>query len=158
MVGLVATATWSRASVAELDSLQTGSQRVSKPLVAVQATDPRIRGVLGEKISGEQREETVSRTSDHCLRWGRSDDLSDACVRLAGESVLEVSRDGKAKECEGVARPRYGFQFIPDIAVLGIEGEKEALFAFFDVERGCDIEEAEAGRRVYDFNNAAQIQ
>ena len=61
MIGLVATATWSRASVAELDSLQTGSQRVSKPLVAVQdlgpvqAADPRIRGVLGEKVYGNKR-------------------------------------------------------------------------------------------------------
>ena len=55
-VGLVATAAWSQASVAELDSLQTGSQRVLKPLVVVQdlgpiqAAAPRIRGVLGENF------------------------------------------------------------------------------------------------------------
>jgi hypothetical protein len=55
-VGLVATAAYSRASVGELDSLQVGSQLVSKPLVAVhdlgpiQAADSRIRGVLGENF------------------------------------------------------------------------------------------------------------
>jgi hypothetical protein len=55
-VGLVSTAAWSQAPVAQLDSLQAGSQRVSKPLVVVQdlgpiqAADPRIRGVLGENF------------------------------------------------------------------------------------------------------------
>ena len=55
-VGLVATATWSQASVGVLDSLEAGSQLVSKPLVVVQdlgplqAADPRIRGVLGENF------------------------------------------------------------------------------------------------------------
>jgi Aspartyl protease len=55
-VGLVATATYSHASVGVLDSLQAGSQVVFKPLVIVQdlgpiqAADPRIRGVLGENF------------------------------------------------------------------------------------------------------------
>jgi hypothetical protein len=55
-VGLVATATYSDASVAILDSLDAGSQVVVKPLVVVQdlgpiqAADPRIRGVLGENF------------------------------------------------------------------------------------------------------------
>src|SRR5260370_40082239 len=55
-VGLVATAAYSQASVGVLDSLQAGSQVVSKPLVVIQdlgpiqAADPRIRGVLGENF------------------------------------------------------------------------------------------------------------
>ena len=55
-VGLVATAAYSQASVAVLDSLQAGSQMVSKPLAVIQdlgpiqAADPRIRGVLGENF------------------------------------------------------------------------------------------------------------
>ena len=55
-VGVVATAAYSRASVAILDSLEAGSQMVVKPLVIVQdlgpiqAADPRIRGVLGENF------------------------------------------------------------------------------------------------------------
>jgi hypothetical protein len=55
-VGLVATAAYSQASVGVLDSLEAGSQLVSKPLVVVQdlgpiqAADPRIRGVLGENF------------------------------------------------------------------------------------------------------------
>jgi hypothetical protein len=55
-VGLVATATYSRASVGVVDSLQAGSKLVLKPLVVVQdlgsiqAADPRIRGVLGENF------------------------------------------------------------------------------------------------------------
>jgi hypothetical protein len=55
-VGVLATATYSQASVGVLDSLQAGSQVVLKPLVMVQdlgpiqAADPRIRGVLGENF------------------------------------------------------------------------------------------------------------
>lgn len=55
-VGLVATAAYSQASVAILDSLVAGSLLVVKPLVVVQdlgpiqAADPRIRGVLGENF------------------------------------------------------------------------------------------------------------
>jgi aspartyl protease len=55
-VGLVATATVFQASVVVLDSLETGSLSVAKPLAAVQdlgpihAADPRIRGVLGENF------------------------------------------------------------------------------------------------------------
>ena len=55
-VGLIATATYSQASVGELDSLKAGSHQVLKPLVVVQdlrpiqAADPRIRGVLGENF------------------------------------------------------------------------------------------------------------
>lgn len=55
-VGLVATASYSQVSVGVLDSLQTGSHVVLKPLVVaqdlgpIQATDPRIRGVLGENF------------------------------------------------------------------------------------------------------------
>jgi hypothetical protein len=55
-VGLVATVTWSQASVGVLESLQAGSHVVLKPLVVVQdlgpiqAADPRIRGVLGENF------------------------------------------------------------------------------------------------------------
>src|ERR1700749_5022900 len=50
-VGLVATAVYSQASVSVLDSLETGSHRVLKPLAVVQnlgpiqKVDPRIRGV-----------------------------------------------------------------------------------------------------------------
>jgi len=56
MVGLVATETVFRASVVVLDSLETGSLSVAKPLAAVQdlgpihAADPRIQGVLGENF------------------------------------------------------------------------------------------------------------
>jgi hypothetical protein len=55
-VGLVATATVFQASVMVLDSLEAGSQSLSRPLAAVQdlgpiqAADPRIRGVLGENF------------------------------------------------------------------------------------------------------------
>src|SRR4051812_21235010 len=55
-VGLVTAATVLEASVVVLDSLETGSQRVAKPLAAVQdlgpiqAADSRIRGVLGENF------------------------------------------------------------------------------------------------------------
>ena len=55
-VGLMATATYSHASVVVLDSLETGSHAVEKPLTVVQdlspiqAADPRIRGVLGENF------------------------------------------------------------------------------------------------------------
>ena len=55
-VGLLATAAYSQASVAVLDSLEAGSQLVLKPLVVIQdlgpiqAADPRIRGVLGENF------------------------------------------------------------------------------------------------------------
>jgi Aspartyl protease len=55
-VGLLATATYSQASVAVLDSLEAGSHVVMKPLVAIQdlqqiqVADPRIRGVLGENF------------------------------------------------------------------------------------------------------------
>jgi hypothetical protein len=55
-VGLVATATYSQAPVAVLDSLETGAHMVAKPLTVVQdlspiqAADPRIRGVLGENF------------------------------------------------------------------------------------------------------------
>ena len=55
-VGLVATAAYSQASVSVLDSLETGSHRVLKPLAVVQnlgpiqKADPRIRGVLGENF------------------------------------------------------------------------------------------------------------
>jgi hypothetical protein len=55
-VGLVATATYSQASVAVLDSLEAGAHVVAKPLAVVQnltplqAADPRIRGVLGENF------------------------------------------------------------------------------------------------------------
>jgi hypothetical protein len=55
-VGLLATAAYSQASVAVLDSLQAGSHVVMKPLVAIQdlkqiqVADPRIRGVLGENF------------------------------------------------------------------------------------------------------------
>lgn len=55
-IGLVATSTAFQASVVILDSLETGSRRVARPLAAVQdlgpiqAADPRIRGVLGENF------------------------------------------------------------------------------------------------------------
>ena len=55
-VGLVATATYSQAVVAVVDSLEVGSHMTMKPIVAVQdlgpiqAADPRIRGVLGENF------------------------------------------------------------------------------------------------------------
>jgi hypothetical protein len=55
-VGLVATAAYSQASVGVLDSLQAGSEVVLKSLVvvqdlgAIQAADPRIRGVVGENF------------------------------------------------------------------------------------------------------------
>jgi hypothetical protein len=55
-VGLVATETYSQASVSVADSLEAGSHVVAKPLVAVQdlgpiqAADPHIRGVLGENF------------------------------------------------------------------------------------------------------------
>ena len=55
-VGLVATATYSQASVAVLDSLEADAHVVAKPLAVVQdlgpiqAADPRIRGVLGENF------------------------------------------------------------------------------------------------------------
>jgi hypothetical protein len=55
-VGLVATASYSQASVGVLDSLQAGSQNVLRPIVVVQdlgpiqAADARIRGVLGENF------------------------------------------------------------------------------------------------------------
>ena len=55
-VGLVATAAYSRASVAILDSLEAGSQVVIKPLVVVQdlgpiqVANPLIRGILGENF------------------------------------------------------------------------------------------------------------
>jgi hypothetical protein len=55
-VGLIATASYLRASAAELDTLEAGSHVVEKPLVVVQdlgqirAADPRIRGVLGENF------------------------------------------------------------------------------------------------------------
>ena len=55
-VGLVATATYSQAPVAVLDSLETGAHVVAKPLAVVQdlspiqAADPRIRGILGENF------------------------------------------------------------------------------------------------------------
>jgi Aspartyl protease len=55
-VGLVATAAYSHAPAAVLDSLQAASQMVLKPLVVIydlgqiQALDPRIRGVLGENF------------------------------------------------------------------------------------------------------------
>ena len=55
-IGLVATATVFQASVVVLDSLETGSHSVAKPLATVQdlgpiqAADPRIRGVLGENF------------------------------------------------------------------------------------------------------------
>jgi hypothetical protein len=56
MVGLVATASYMQASVAELDALEVGSHVVERPAVVVQdlgqirAADPRIRGVLGENF------------------------------------------------------------------------------------------------------------
>lgn len=55
-VGLVATATFTHASVAVVDSLTAGAHLVERPLVVVQdlgliqAADPRIRGVLGENF------------------------------------------------------------------------------------------------------------
>ncbi|HYK36721.1 retropepsin-like aspartic protease [Alloacidobacterium sp.] len=55
-VGLVATTTVIQASVVVLDSLETGTQSVARPLAVVQdlgpiqAADPRIRGVLGENF------------------------------------------------------------------------------------------------------------
>ena len=55
-IGVIATATYSQASVAALDSLEVGSHLVSKPMVmiqdlgAIQAADPKIRGVLGENF------------------------------------------------------------------------------------------------------------
>jgi Aspartyl protease len=55
-VSLVATVTYSQASVGVLDSLEADSQLVLKPLVVIQdlgpiqAADPRIRGVLGENF------------------------------------------------------------------------------------------------------------
>jgi hypothetical protein len=55
-VGLVATVTFSQASVAEADSLVAGSHVVAKPQVVVQdlgpiqSEDSRIRGVLGENF------------------------------------------------------------------------------------------------------------
>jgi hypothetical protein len=55
-VVLVATSNVFQASVVVLDSLETGSMGVAKPLAAVQdlgpiqAADPRIRGVLGENF------------------------------------------------------------------------------------------------------------
>jgi hypothetical protein len=53
-VGLIATNSYSRATVALLESLETGPYTVEKPLVvvqdlgSVQGADPLIRGVLGE--------------------------------------------------------------------------------------------------------------
>jgi hypothetical protein len=55
-VGLVATATFTQASVVVVDSLTAGAHLVERPLVVVQdlgpiqAADPRIRGVLGENF------------------------------------------------------------------------------------------------------------
>lgn len=55
-VGLLSTASFARASVSVLDSLEAVSQMVEHPLVIVQdlgqikAADPRIRGVLGENF------------------------------------------------------------------------------------------------------------
>jgi len=55
-VGLVATNSYSQASVAVLESLETGPYTVEKPLVvvqdlgSVQGADPLIRGVLGEEF------------------------------------------------------------------------------------------------------------
>jgi Aspartyl protease len=55
-VGLVATTTVFQASVVVLDSLETGTRSMAKPLAVVQdlgpiqAADPRIRGVLGENF------------------------------------------------------------------------------------------------------------
>ncbi len=55
-VGLVSVASYAQASAAVLDTLETGSRVVEKPLVVVQdlrqiqAADPRIRGVLGQSF------------------------------------------------------------------------------------------------------------
>jgi Aspartyl protease len=55
-VGLVATASYMQAWVAELDALQVGSHVMAKPAVVVQdmgqirVADPRIRGALGENF------------------------------------------------------------------------------------------------------------
>jgi hypothetical protein len=55
-VGLVGATTVFQASVVVLDSLETSTQSVAKPLAAVQdlgpiqAADPRVRGVLGENF------------------------------------------------------------------------------------------------------------
>lgn len=55
-VGLIKTATYSRALAGTLESLEAGSHNVAKPLVVVQdlgpiqAVDSRIRGVLGENF------------------------------------------------------------------------------------------------------------
>ena len=53
-VGLISVASYARASVTVLDTMEAASHTVEKPLAAVQdlgqiqAADPRIRGVLGE--------------------------------------------------------------------------------------------------------------
>jgi hypothetical protein len=55
-VGIIAAATYFKASVAALDSLEAGSHLVSRPMVVIedlgpiQAADPKIRGVLGENF------------------------------------------------------------------------------------------------------------
>ena len=55
-VGLIAVTNYTQASIADVDTLETGSHIVQKPLVVVQdlgqirAADPRIRGVLGENF------------------------------------------------------------------------------------------------------------
>jgi len=55
-IGIIAAATYFKASVAALDSLETGSHLASRPMVVIedlgpiQAADPKIRGVLGENF------------------------------------------------------------------------------------------------------------
>ena len=66
-----------------------------------------------------------------------------------------MGRPRDAKGLCGLETASSSYQRLP---FFGIEGEEEALFAFFDVERRCDIEEAEGGWCVHDFHYAAQIQ
>jgi hypothetical protein len=98
-VGLIATVTAFQASVVVLDSIDTGSQSVAKPLAAVQdlgaiqVADPRIRGVLGENFLAH-----FNMLIDYRRRLVCLDETNTMERELRGEAIPLVSPRDSANQ------------------------------------------------------------
>jgi len=84
--------------------------------------------------------------------------LAHAAMRFADELVLEVAAEGQAKACEEMAGAGDGFEDVVDFSSRRVEFEEKALGALLYVHRRCGVEEAEAGRVVDGFLDAAHVQ
>ena len=72
--------------------------------------------------------------------------------------MLEGSCSRVCQSGENVAGTRYGFQQIPDPAVVRVELEQKALFAFLAMMGGSGVKESKVRGRIDGLHNIAAME